>query len=52
MLSKTDSLPSTNNSFNFQKWLACKFSLKYPCITLKTGNENIQTYQVQLFILI
>ena len=38
--------------FNFQRWLTCKFSLKYPHIIQQTSSEITQTYQVQDFILI
>ena len=37
--------------FNSQRWLTCKFSLKYPHIQ-QTSSEITQTYQVQDFILI
>ena len=36
--------------FNSQKWLTCTFSLKYPYIIQQAGNENIQTYQVEVVI--
>ena len=32
--------------------LTCNFSLRYPYINQQTGNENTQTYQVEVFILI
>ena len=38
--------------FNSQKWLTCTFSLKYPYIIQQAGNENIQTYQVEVVIFI
>ena len=38
--------------FNPQKWLTCSFPLEYPYIIQQTGNENIQTYQVKVFILV
>ena len=37
---------------NFQEWLTWNFSLDYPYIIQQTGNENIQTYQVEVVILI
>ena len=33
-------------------WLACKFSLKYLYIVQQTGNDNTQSYQVEVVILI
>ena len=38
--------------FDSQMWLTCNFSLKYPITILQTGNENTQTYQVEVVILI
>ena len=39
-------------SFKSQKWFTCNFSLQYPYIIQQAGNENIQTNQVEVFILI
>ena len=33
-------------------WLTWNFSLQYPYIIQQTGDENIQTYQVEAAILI
>ena len=41
-----------NDKLNSQKWLTCNFSLWYPYITQQTGNENTQTHQVEVVILI
>ena len=38
--------------FNSHKWLTHNFSLKYPNIIQQKGNENTQTYQVEVVILI
>ena len=38
--------------FNSQKWLKSNFSLQYPYIIQETGNENAQTYQVEVVVLI
>ena len=38
--------------FHLQKWLPCNFSLQHPYIIQQTGNENTQTYQVKVLILI
>ena len=35
-----------------QKWLTSKFSLQYPYIIQETGNENTQTYQGEVVVLI
>ena len=40
------------NPFNSQKWLIWSFSLQYPYITQQKGNENTQTYQLDVDILI
>ena len=37
--------------FNSQKWLTCNFSLSYPYIMAQMGNENTQTYQVEVVTL-
>ena len=34
-----------------QKWLRCYFSLYYLCIIHQIGNENTQTYEVEIVIL-
>ena len=34
------------------KWLTCNFSLQQPYIIQQTGDENTQTYQVEVAILI
>ena len=38
--------------FNSQKWLKSNFSQQYPYIIQETGNENAQTYQVEVVVLI
>ena len=38
--------------FNSQKWSTWNFSPWYSYITQQTGNENIQTYHLELVILI
>ena len=38
--------------FNSQRWLISNFSLQYPYIIQETGNENTQTYQVEVVVLI
>ena len=35
---------------NSQKWLTCNFSLTYPYIIKQKGNENTQTYQLDIII--
>ena len=35
-----------------QKWLPSNLSLQYPYIIQQTGNENTQTYQVEIVVLI
>ena len=42
----------TVSLFNSQKWSTWNFSPLYPYIILQTGNENIQTNQVDVVILI
>ena len=39
-------------SFNSQKWLTCNFFLHYPYIIQKTGDENTESYQVEIIILL
>ena len=39
-------------SFNSQKWLTCNLSLYYPYIIQNTGNENTDSHQVEIVILI
>ena len=34
------------------KWSTCNLSLQYPFTIQQTGSENIQLYQVEVFILI
>ena len=34
------------------RWLKSNFSLKYPYIIQQTGDENTQTYQVEVVLLI
>ena len=36
---------------NTQKWSTCNFSLYYPYIIQQIGNENIQTYQVEVILI-
>ena len=38
--------------FNSQRWLISNFSQQYPYIIQETGNENTQTYQVEVVVLI
>lgn len=38
--------------FNCQKWCTLNFSLQYQYIMLQTGNENNQTYQLEVVIFI
>ena len=38
--------------FNSQKWLTCNFSLQQPYIIQQTSDENTQTYQLEVAILI
>ena len=43
----------TNEILHCRKlWLTCDFSLYYPYIIQQTRNENTQTYQVEVVILI
>ena len=45
-------IPTRNlNPFSPHKWLTCNFSLQYPYIIWKTGNESTQTYQLEAVIL-
>ena len=45
---------SSRNSWTLYlpNWLICKFSLKYPYFIHQTGDDNTQTYQVEVVILI
>ena len=41
-----------NSAFNSQEWSTWNFSLQYPHIIQQTADENIQTYQVEVVVLI
>ena len=43
---------SLNISLDSQKWFTWIFSLWYPYVIKLTSNENTQTYQVEIVILI